>query len=54
MKSIAALGAGMAIAAAAALWFTTRPVVVTTEIRPLAVNSNLQGFKPVPSKFEGR
>jgi hypothetical protein len=52
MKSVAALGAGMVIAAAAALWFATGPVVVTTEIRPLPVNANLPTFKPVPSKFQ--
>jgi hypothetical protein len=54
MKSFAALGAGVLIAAAAALWFTTGPVVVTPEVRPLPVNPNLPSFKPVPSKFEGK
>ena len=52
MKSVAALGAGVLLAAAAALWFTTGPVVVTTEVRPLAVNPDLPSFKPVPSRFE--
>jgi hypothetical protein len=54
MKNVAALGAGVLIAAAAALWFTTSPVVVTTEIRPLPVNPNLPVFKPVPSRFDGK
>jgi hypothetical protein len=52
MKSVAALGAGMVIAAAAALWFATGPVLVTTEVRPLPVNANLPTFKPIPSKFQ--
>ncbi|MBR1086618.1 hypothetical protein JQ621_03925 [Bradyrhizobium manausense] len=54
MKSVAAIGAGMVIAAAAALWFATGPVVVTTEVRPLAVNPNLLVFQQVPSKFDGK
>lgn len=52
MKSVAALGAGMVIAAVAALWFTTGPVVVTPEVRPLQVNPNMPAFKPVPSPLQ--
>ncbi|MDH6258841.1 hypothetical protein [Bradyrhizobium sp. BR13661] len=54
MKSVAAIGVGMVIAAAAALWFATGPVVVTSEIRPLPVNPSLPVFKQVPSKFDGK
>jgi hypothetical protein len=52
MKSIAALGAGTVIATVAALWFTTRPVLVNAEIRPLPVNANLPAFRQTPSKFQ--
>jgi hypothetical protein len=52
MKSVAAIGAGLVIAAAAALWFATGPVVVTAEVKPLQVNPNLPVFKHVPSEFD--
>ena len=35
MKELAALGAGIAIAAVAALWFTTGPVLVNADVKPL-------------------
>ncbi|MGY3240340.1 MULTISPECIES: hypothetical protein [unclassified Bradyrhizobium] len=54
MKSLAALGAGVVMAAIAALWFATGPVVVTAEVRPLKVNPDLPVFKPVPSSLDGR
>ena len=54
MKSIAAIGVGVVIAAAAALWFATGPVVVTAEVKPLPVNPNLPVFKHVPSQFDGK
>ena len=52
MKELAALGAGILIATAAALWFTTGPVVVTPNVRPLQVNPNMPAFKPVPSPLQ--
>lgn len=48
MKQLAALGAGLAIAAVAALWFTTQPVLVKQEIRLLPVSADAPTFKPLP------
>jgi uncharacterized membrane protein len=49
MKEFAALGAGIVIAAVAAVWFTTRPVLVNMEVRPLQASANIPTFKPAPS-----
>ncbi|MBR0705863.1 hypothetical protein [Bradyrhizobium liaoningense] len=51
MKEIAALGAGIVIAAVAAAWFMTGPVVVNAEVKPLQANANMPVFKPVPSEL---
>ncbi|MCJ9704959.1 MULTISPECIES: hypothetical protein [unclassified Bradyrhizobium] len=53
MKELAALGAGLAIAAVAALWFTTGPVVVNAEIKPLQPSANMPTFRPVPTELAG-
>jgi hypothetical protein len=53
MKTFAALGAAILIAAASALWFTTYPARVGIATRPLPVNPNLPTFKPVPSPYDG-
>ncbi|WP_167561367.1 hypothetical protein [Bradyrhizobium sp. AS23.2] len=47
MKEFAALGAGIVIAAVAALWFTTRPVLVKQEIRPLQASAEVSTFRPL-------
>ena len=51
MKSFAALGAGIVIAAVAAVWFTTKPVLVNTKVSPLQANADMPTFKPVPSNL---
>ena len=51
MKEFAALGAGIVIAAVAAVWFTTRPVLVTTKARPLQASADIPTFKSVPSNL---
>lgn len=53
MKELAALGAGLAIAAVAALWFTTGPVVVNAEMRPLQPSATMPTFRPVPTELAG-
>ncbi|PDT89153.1 hypothetical protein CO669_16430 [Bradyrhizobium sp. Y36] len=53
MKEIAALGAGLAIAAVAALWFATGPVVVNATIKPLQPSADLPVFRPVPTELAG-
>jgi hypothetical protein len=47
MKELSALGAVAFIAAAGALWFMTKPALVTTEVKPLQASSELPTFKPV-------
>ncbi len=47
MKGLAGLGAAAFIAAAVALWFMTKPAVVTLEARPLTPSSVLPTFKRV-------
>jgi hypothetical protein len=47
MKEIAALGVAALIAAAGALWFTTRPALVSIETRELTVNEEMPTFKPL-------
>ncbi|WGR68188.1 MULTISPECIES: hypothetical protein [unclassified Bradyrhizobium] len=47
MKELAALGAGLLIAAVAALWFTTKPVLVKQEIRPLQASADAPTFSPL-------
>lgn len=54
MKELAALGAGIAIAAVAALWFTTGPVLVNAEVKPLQQSENLPAFRPVASELADR
>jgi hypothetical protein len=49
MKEFAALGAGIVIAAVAAVWFMTGPVLVNMKVRPLQASANIPTFKPVPS-----
>ncbi|MBB4382863.1 hypothetical protein [Bradyrhizobium sp. SBR1B] len=53
MKELAALGAGLAIAAVAVLWFATGPVVVDAEIKPLQPNADMPAFRPVPNELAG-
>ncbi|MBH5396691.1 hypothetical protein HZZ13_02625 [Bradyrhizobium sp. CNPSo 4010] len=53
MKELAALGAGLAIAAVAALWFTTGPVVVNAELKPLQPSANMPAFRPVSTELSG-
>ncbi|MDF0581022.1 hypothetical protein [Bradyrhizobium yuanmingense] len=53
MKELAALGAGLAIAAVAALWFTTGSVVVDAELKPLQPSANMPGFRPVSTELAG-
>lgn len=50
MKELAARGAGIAIAAVAALWLTTGPVVVNAEVKPLQQSGNIPAFRPVASE----
>ena len=47
MKGLAALGAAAVIAAAGALWFMTKPALVTAEVRPLSPNPALPTFERV-------
>jgi hypothetical protein len=47
MKEIAALGAAALIAAAGALWFTTKPALVQTEVAPLQARDDMPTFKPI-------
>ncbi|WP_028136723.1 hypothetical protein [Bradyrhizobium japonicum] len=53
MKELAALGAGLAIAVVAALWFTTGSVVVNAEVKPLQPSANMPVFRPVPTELAG-
>jgi hypothetical protein len=53
MKALAALGAGLAIAAVAVLWFTTGPVIVNADIKPLQPSEDMPVFRPVPTKLAG-
>lgn len=53
MKELAALGAGLAIAAVAALWFTSGPVLVNAEVKPLQPSSDVPVFRPVPTELAG-
>ncbi|QIP10103.1 hypothetical protein [Bradyrhizobium symbiodeficiens] len=53
MKELAALGAGLAIAAVAVLWFATGPVVVNAEIKPLQPSDDMPVFRPVPTELAG-
>lgn len=53
MKELAALGAGFAIAAVVALWFTTGPVVVNAEVKPLQPSAEMPVFRPVPTELAG-
>lgn len=59
MKGLAGLGAAAFIAAAVALWFTTRPALVVVKARPLTPGPALPTFQrltddtqfaPVPGK----
>ncbi|MBR0828130.1 hypothetical protein JQ596_21575 [Bradyrhizobium manausense] len=47
MKELAALGAGVLIAAVAALWFTTKPVLVNAKVRPLQASADVPAFRPI-------
>jgi hypothetical protein len=47
MKGLAGLGAAAFIAAAAALWFATRPAVVSVEVRPLTPSADVPTFRRV-------
>jgi hypothetical protein len=47
MKGLAAFGAAAFIAAASALWFTTKPALVAVETAPLQSSSDLPTFKPM-------
>jgi len=47
MKGLAAIGAAAFIAMAGVLWFMSRPVFVTMEVRPLKVNPDLPTFRRV-------
>jgi hypothetical protein len=52
MKELAALGAAAFIAAASALWFMTKPALVTTEVRPLSPSSAVPTFKGVTNDLQ--
>ena len=54
MKELAALGAGIAIAAVAALWFTTGPVLVNADVKPLQQSENMPAFRPIASELAAR
>jgi hypothetical protein len=45
MKGWAALGAAACIAAAGVLWFMTKPVLVTAEVRPLQPGVSMPTFR---------
>jgi hypothetical protein len=47
VKGLAALVAAAFIAAASALWFTTKSALVAVETAPLQPSSDLPTFKPV-------
>ncbi|WP_187435992.1 hypothetical protein [Bradyrhizobium hipponense] len=47
MKELAALGTGILVVTVAALWFTTSPVLVSAEIRPLQVSADVPAFRPL-------
>lgn len=49
MKELAALGVAAFIAAAGALWFMTKPALVTAQVKPLQASSQVPTFKPVPA-----
>jgi hypothetical protein len=49
MKELAALGAAAIIATEGALWFMTKPALVTAQVRPLQASSQVPTFKPVPA-----
>jgi hypothetical protein len=48
MKGLAALGAAACIAAAGLLWFMTKPVLVTAEVRPLQPSAAMPTFRRIP------
>jgi hypothetical protein len=45
MKGFAALGAAACIVAAGVLWFMTKPVLVTAEVRPLQPRASMPTFR---------
>ncbi len=45
MKSLAAIAAAVLIAAAGALWFTTKPAIVIVKREPLKPSADLPTFK---------
>ncbi len=47
MKGLAAIGAAAFIAAAAMLWFMSRPALVVTDAGPLQASPDMPTFKPV-------
>jgi len=47
MKTVAALGAAAFIAAAGALWFMTKPTIVTMKVVPLKPSADLPTFKRI-------
>ncbi|WP_369724101.1 MULTISPECIES: hypothetical protein [unclassified Bradyrhizobium] len=51
MKVFAAMGAAIVIAAVAAIWFMTGPVLVVMEVRPLQASAEVPTFRPVPSSL---
>ena len=53
MKELAALGAGLVIAAVAALWLMSGAAVVTAEIKPLQPSADMPVFNPVYSRTAG-
>ena len=53
MKGLAALGTAACIAAAALLWFMTKPVLVAAEVRPLQPSVALPTFRRIPDVRSG-
>jgi hypothetical protein len=49
MKGLAALGTAACIAAAGLLWFMTKPVLVTAEVRPLQPSAAMPTFRRLPN-----
>jgi hypothetical protein len=47
VKELAALGAAAFIAVAGALWFMTKPALVTAQVKPLQASSKVPTFKRV-------
>jgi hypothetical protein len=48
MKGLAAIGAAACMAAAGLLWFMTKPMLVTAEVRPLQASDAMPTFKRIP------